>query len=82
MEYPRFVYISPGETKCVGGTFGHELVKDEAEHKAALAAGFSDGIPEALESAKKAKEEIGTVAVKLEDIQEPRKPGRPPKAVE
>jgi hypothetical protein len=81
MDYPRFVYISPGETKCVGGTFGHELVKDEIEHKAALAAGFSDSVPEALEAAKAVKETI-TTSVKLEDIQEPRKPGRPPKAVE
>ena len=82
MEYPRFVYISPGETKCVGGTFGYDLVKDEIEHKAALFAGFSDSVPEALEAAKAVKENISTVAIKLEDIQEPRKPGRPPKAVE
>jgi hypothetical protein len=81
MEYPRFVYISPGETKCVGGTFGYDLVKDEIEHKAALFAGFSDSVPEALESAKAVKETI-TTSVKLEDIQEPRKLGRPPKAVE
>jgi hypothetical protein len=81
MEYPRFVYISPGETKCVGGTFGYDLVKDEIEHKAALLAGFSDSVPEALESAKAVKETI-TTSVKLEDIQEPRKLGRPPKAVE
>jgi len=58
MEYPRFVYISPGANKCDGGSFDCELVKDEKEHKAALAAGFSDSVPDALESADAARETI------------------------
>lgn len=58
MDYPRFVFISPGSQKCQGGTYGHEVVHDEKEHKAALDAGFSDSVPDALESAKKTKESI------------------------
>ena len=50
MEYPRLVYISPGANKCEGGTYDHEIVQDEKNHKAALAAGFFDTVPEALEA--------------------------------
>jgi hypothetical protein len=57
MEYPRFVFISPGAQKCNGGTYDHEIVKDEKEHKAALSAGFSDSVPEALEAVEKIKSE-------------------------
>ena len=58
MEYPRFVFISPGSNKCNGGTYDHEVVKDASEHKAALDAGFSDSIPEALEAATVTKKTI------------------------
>ena len=58
MKYPRFVFISPGVNKCQGGTYDHELVQDEKDHKAALAAGFVDSLPEALEAAKVAKDEL------------------------
>jgi hypothetical protein len=58
MEYPRLVFISPGSQKCGGGTYDHELVKDEKEHKAAIEAGFSDSVPDALESAKLVKAEM------------------------
>ena len=51
MEYPRFVFISPGRNKCAGGTYDHELVLNEKEHKAAIDAGFSDSVPESIESA-------------------------------
>ena len=51
MEYPRFVFISPGKNTCNGGTYDHELVQNENEHKAAIDAGFFDSVPEALESA-------------------------------
>ena len=66
MEYPRFVFISPGAQKCNGGTYDHEIVQNEAEHKAAIDAGFSDSVPDALES-------VETIKVKR---------GRPPKAKE
>ena len=72
MEYPRFVYISPGANKCEGGTFDCELVRDEREHKAAVSAGFSDSVPEALESATVAKESLDPEPV-------PAKRGRPAK---
>jgi len=58
MEFPRFVYISPGKNKCNGGSFDCELVKDESEHKAALSAGFVDSVPEALEAVEAVKESI------------------------
>lgn len=70
MDYPRFVYISPGVNKCQGGTYDHELVQNEKEHKAALAAGFSDTLPDALEVASVMKESL--------DEDKPRR-GRKPK---
>ena len=75
MEYPRFVFISPGSNKCNGGTYDHEVVKDAIEHKAALDAGFSDSVPEALEASKTtmATMDAEPVAVKR---------GRPAKAKE
>ncbi len=58
MEYPRFVFICPGDNKCQGGTYGHEVVQDTKEHKAALEAGYSDSIPEALAAMNEVKESI------------------------
>ena len=75
MEYPRFVFISPGSDKCNGGTYDHEVVKNASEHKAALDAGFSDSIPEALESSAIAKESIEAEPVAA-------KRGRPAKVKE
>ena len=57
MEYPRLVFISPGSQKCNGGTYDHEVVQNEKDHKAALDAGFSDSVPEALEAVEKIKTE-------------------------
>ncbi|MCK9358161.1 MAG: hypothetical protein M0R22_13625 [Dehalococcoidia bacterium] len=75
MEYPRFVFISPGANKCNGGTYDHELVKDAAEHKAAISAGFSDTVTEALEAMAAVKESIESDPVAA-------KRGRPAKAKE
>lgn len=75
MDYPRFVFICPGANKCQGGTYDHEVVQDAKEHKAALEAGFSDSVPEALESAASAKESIEAEPVAV-------KRGRPAKAKE
>ena len=58
MDYPRFVFICPGANKCQGGTYDHEVVNNASEHKAAIDAGFSDSVPDALEAAKLAKELI------------------------
>jgi hypothetical protein len=58
MEYPRFVFISPGVNKCQGGTYDHEVVTNEKEHKAAIDAGFSDSVPDALEAAKVVRDSI------------------------
>jgi hypothetical protein len=70
MKYPRFVFISPGKNACQGGTYDHELVQDEKDHKAALAAGFVDSLPEALEAAKVAKDSM---------VEDKPKRGRPAK---
>ena len=51
MEYPRLVYISPGKNILPEGSFDYEPVKDEKDHKAALEAGFSDSVPDALKAA-------------------------------
>lgn len=58
MEYPRLVYISPGHNKCAEDSFDFEPVKDEIDHKAAIAAGFCDSVPEAIKAAKIVKESI------------------------
>lgn len=74
MEYPRFVFISPGPNKCNGGTYGHEIVQNENEHKAAIEAGFSDSVTDALESSKK---ESNLIESELDDkpiIRRGRKP--------
>jgi hypothetical protein len=52
MEFPRLVFISPGKQKCNGGTYDHEIVEDKANYDAALSAGYSATVPEALEAAK------------------------------
>jgi hypothetical protein len=70
MEYPRLVFISPGAQKCNGGTYDHEVVQDEKEHKAAISAGFFDTVPEALDSAIEVKESMESA---------PAKRGRPAK---
>lgn len=57
MDFPRFVYLSPGKTLCQGGSFDGELVKNQDDHDAAIEAGYSDTVPEALEAAKKVQEE-------------------------
>jgi len=83
MEYPRFVYISPGLNKFPGGSFDCELVHDAIEQKAALDAGFSDTVPEALEAYKLAKEAVKPVEAAKEPVEvEAARRGRPPKAVE
>lgn len=69
MEYPRLVYISPGHNKCVEGSFDFEPVEDEANHKAALAAGFSNSVPEAIKAYKLKKE-----AIMIDDKQVEEKP--------
>ena len=80
MEYPRFVFISPGANKCNGGTYDHEIVKDEKEHKAALDAGFSDSVPDALESVNTVKKAIKQVETNENSIEkEPVKLAKLPK---
>jgi hypothetical protein len=51
MEFPRFVFISPGKNKCGGGTYDHEVVEDQANYDAALAAGYFATVPEAVDAA-------------------------------
>ena len=62
MEFPRFVFLSPGKEKCQGGTFNTEIVKNITEFDAAIEAGFSATLPEALEAVKI----IRTKALKIE----------------
>jgi hypothetical protein len=75
MDYPRFVFICPGANKCQGGTYDHEVVNNASEHKAAIDAGFSDSVPDALEAAKIAKESIKAE----QDAGDKPKRGRPAK---
>ena len=57
MEFPRYVFTSPGPEKIPGGSYGTELVNDQDEFDDAIAAGFFATMPEALEDAKKEPEE-------------------------
>jgi hypothetical protein len=75
MEYPRFVFICPGSNKCQGGTYDHEVVTNASEHKAAIDAGFSDTLPDAIEAAKIAK---STIKAEQEADEKPKR-GRPAK---
>lgn len=52
MEFPRFVFTSPGPLTCNGGTYGERIVKNQAEFDAALKAGFKSTLPEALKPAE------------------------------
>jgi len=71
MDYPRNVYIVPGELRLAGGgTYGLESVKTKEAHEAALKKGYFDTIPEAVDA-------FEAVEVTLED-NKPRR-GRPPK---
>jgi len=49
MIYPRFVFKDGGPIERAYGTYAHELVNDEAEHKAALGAGWYDNIQDAID---------------------------------
>lgn len=50
MEYPRFVFTSPGPLSCGHGkTYGEHLVSSDDELAAALAEGFFASLPEALD---------------------------------
>lgn len=54
-NYPRFVYKSPGNSNCQGGTYDHKAVEDEEDHAEALTQGWSDSVPEALAAVKNIK---------------------------
>lgn len=81
MEYPRFVFTSPGPLSCGHGkTYGEHLVSSDDELAAALAAGFFATLPEALDPT------AAPVEAELESAPEPaaaeaaprrRGPGRP-----
>ena len=50
MDFPRFVFTSPGPLPCGNGrNYGEKLVNDEYELAAALEAGFYASLPEALD---------------------------------
>jgi len=50
LKFPRMVYVCPGPHQCEGGSFDFEVVKDQSEHDAAIKAGFSLSVPDALEA--------------------------------
>lgn len=56
MEFPRYVFTSPGNLSAGWGrTYGEEIVNDDAEYEAALNAGFYGTLAEAFEAAKNPK---------------------------
>lgn len=78
MEYPRNVYL------VTSGRIDYVSVPDEAEHAAAIAGGWFDTVPEAIEGKPKesAKEPEKVEAKESPDLPEdaPKRRGRPPKA--
>lgn len=79
MEYPRFVFISPGKSKCQGGSYDGELVIDQSEFDSAIKAGFSETLPESLKVADEIKNTAIDTEAKNETPKESRGPGRPKK---
>ena len=84
MEFPRFVFVSPGDMKCQGGSVDAELVKDQTEFDIAISSGYSATIPEALEEMGKVKEAMAkAIEPEAPKVEEPkpeapaRGPGRP-----
>lgn len=57
MEFPRYVFITPGPEKHGADTVGTQLVIDEDEYDAALKAGFYGTSFDAIDSAKTTKAE-------------------------
>jgi hypothetical protein len=79
VEFPRYVFLSPGKEQCEGGTYSGEIVSDQAEYDSALSAGFTATLPEALEKAKEIR-----AAAFIEVAEAPKAPEVPetPKAQE
>lgn len=50
MEFPRFVYKDKGPYERAGGTYDATMVEDEAEHIAAIKAGWFGNLQEAIDS--------------------------------
>lgn len=48
MKFPRWAFTSPGATHLPGGSYGSMLVESEQEYEAALAAGYSPTVDEAM----------------------------------
>lgn len=47
-KFPCFVYRTPGEHQCPGGTFTYKPVEDAEEKSEALQKGWFETLPEAL----------------------------------
>ena len=56
LEFPRSVFVSPGDQIGGGYSFSVELVNDQDEYDAAIKAGFFPTVPEAVEAFKNAPE--------------------------
>mgnify|MGYP000905672296 CR=1 FL=1 len=83
MEFPRLVFKSPGPYYCNGGTYGHVPVENMTEYNAALAAGYSPTVPDALAAAKRPKaveEKKEPDAPSESKERDTRRPRRPRKA--
>lgn len=53
MEFPRWVFTSPGDVKLPGKSYGQQIVNDEDEYNAALAAEWHGTLLEALDAVNK-----------------------------
>lgn len=78
MDFPRFVFISPGKSKCQGGTYDGELVQGQSDYEAALKAGYSATLPEALVAGDDARTLARAKELETE-LSKPAKPVTQPK---
>lgn len=84
MDFPRYVFTSPGKEKVKEGSYGTRLVQDDEEYEAALNAGFFSTMIEAIEGVKEVKKNETTrtelaegAIIKPPIIEEQKKRGRP-----
>lgn len=53
MDFPRWVFTSPGDIKLPGKSYGQQIVNDEDEYNAALAAEWHGTLLEAFDAVNK-----------------------------
>lgn len=77
MDFPRYVFTSPGPEKVKEGSYGTRLVSDENEYESAIKAGFCFTMMEAINGDKGGTGKEGKPEAETEETNKRR--GRPSK---